>query len=292
MKRALRFFAALVIAFAWTASAAAEHFLWEVSSLTNRVYLFGTVHAGRPEWFPLPPEVEEALNDSAILVVEADVTNAEAMKKSSAAMTYGPNDSLRNHVTTEDYDRFRKLLARYSLPEAQAAKLKPFMAASLLVFGEWSRVGYQPQHGVDGYLIKKATAALKPVIEIEGVEAQIKLMDSLTREEAHQFFEGTLTALESNLTSEQIAGVVGAWQLGNADLMLEMARRYNDKVPGAAAFEEKFIWSRHDAMLDKIESYLNNSRDRCFIAVGALHLAGPRGLVQLLKGRGYLVKQR
>ena len=47
-------------------------------------------------------------------------------------------------------------------------------------------------------------------------------------------------------------------------------------MPGAKALEDKFIWSRHDAMANKIESYLLG-RDPVFVAVGALHLAGPRG---------------
>ena len=61
-------------------------------------------------------------------------------------------------------------------------------------------------------------------------------------------------------------------------------------MPGAREFEEKFIWSRHDEMVKKIEGYLA-TRDRHFVAVGALHLAGPRGLVEMLRKRGYLVKQ-
>ena len=63
-------------------------------------------------------------------------------------------------------------------------------------------------------------------------------------------------------------------------------------MPGAAEFEEKFIWSRHDAMVRKIEGYLGESRERHFIAVGSLHLAGERGLVEMLARRGYVVTQR
>ena len=44
-------------------------------------------------------------------------------------------------------------------------------------------------------------------------------------------------------------------------------------------------------MLNRIAGYLDDSRDRHFIAVGSLHLAGPRGLVELLRKRGYIVKQ-
>jgi uncharacterized protein YbaP (TraB family) len=55
--------------------------------------------------------------------------------------------------------------------------------------------------------------------------------------------------------------------------------------------EEKFIWSRHEAMADKIEQWLMNGGERVFVAVGALHLAGPRGLVEMLAKRGYQVRQ-
>ena len=272
--------------------AAAESFLWEVSSLTNRVYLFGTVHAGKKAWYPLPSAVEQALVDSNVLVVEADITDLDAVAKASPLMTYAPPDSLAKHVKPEEYARFKKLLPRYSLPEQAVAQMKPFMAVSLLVFNEWARLGYLPEFGVDGYLIAKAKAEMKAIVEIEGVAMQAKLIDSLTEAETRTLFEGTLTALESGLTGEQITGMVNAWQAGDPKLLLEIARKYNDSVPGAKEFEEKFIWARHDSMATKIEGYLNDSRERHFVAVGSLHLAGPRGLVEILRKRGYIVRQR
>jgi len=166
------------------------------------------------------------------------------------------------------------------------------MAVSVLVFSEWARLGYLPELGIDGYLIKKARADLKPVVEIEGIDSQVKLMDSLTDADQREVFEGTIKALEMGLTGEQITGMVNAWQSGDPNLMLEIARRYNENVPGAKEFEEKFVWARHDDMVKKIEGYLNDSKDRHFIAVGSLHLAGPRGLVEMLRKRGYIVRQR
>ena len=289
--RPLRF-ASVALALWLALPASAAHFLWEVVSLTNRAYLFGTVHAGKKEWFPLPPAVEEALADSRVLVVEADVTNVAAMEKSTAAMTYTPPDSLKAHVKPEDYERFRKQLARHGIPEGHIVQLKPFMAVSVLVFSEWARLGYLPTLGVDSYLIRKARADVKSVIEIEGVDVQVKLMDSLTETEHRQIFDGTLRAIESGLTGEQITGMVNAWQAGDPALMLEIAQRYNDSVPGAKEFEEKFVWSRHESMVQKIEGYMNDSKERHFIAVGSLHLAGARGLVEMLRKRGYIVRQR
>jgi uncharacterized protein YbaP (TraB family) len=272
--------------------ARAEHFLWEVRSMTNTVYLYGTIHAGRKEWFPLPEVVEQAFAESKVLAVEADVTNIEAMGKSISAMAYAPPDELSKHVPPEDYERFKVQIARMGITEASTRRMKPFAAASILMFTEWERAGYSPQFGIDAYLISKAKAMRKRVVELEGVEAQSALMDSLTEEEHRVSFAGMLKAVEDGVIESQLDGMVKAWQSGDAFLMLELSRRYNEKIPGAREMEEKFIWSRHDAMLAKVEGYLNKSIEKHFVAVGSLHLAGKRGLVELLKAKGYVVKQR
>jgi len=290
-QRALIRRALVLLALVFAPLAAADEFLWEVTSLTNKVYLFGTVHAGKRDWYPLPAAVEKAFIDSDVLVVEADITDKQAMRASADTLTYKPPDQLKNHVPPEQYARLVKLLPRYRFFESDFSPVKPFMAVSLLVFAEWARSGFQPGLGVDGYLIRKAQAEAKPIVEIEGAAAQIALMDSLTDKQEQDLFKGTLDALEEDLTTEQIKGLVSTWQAGDARGLLEVARRYNDKVAGAAEFEEKFIWQRHGEMLKKIEGWLNDSRKRHFIAVGALHLAGPRGLVELLRKRGYVVKQ-
>jgi uncharacterized protein YbaP (TraB family) len=279
----------LLLVFA-AASAGAESYLWEVSSLTNRVYLFGTVHAGKPNWYPLPKAVEDAYAASPVLVVEADVTDGEAMAKSADAMVYKPPATLATHMPPEQYARFRRYITRYGLPEEQVVRMKPFMAVSLLVFSEWARAGYLPDYGVEIYLLNKAHGEHKRIEEIEGVETQVRLMDSLGNDENVALFKGTLDALDSGLTIQQINGMVQAWRSGNLGLMLETAQKYDDKVVGAAEFEEKFVWSRHTEMARKIEGYLN-AREPHFVAVGALHLAGPRGLVEILKKRGYTVRQ-
>ena len=145
-----------------TESPPAPHqFLWEVSSLTNRVYLYGTVHAGKASFFPLAAPVQKAFAESKVLAVEADITDAAAMEKSASAMRLTPPDTLSKHVPAPVYERFRKQLARFGVPEPQVAQLKPFIAASLLAFAEWGRQGYMPQYGVDLYLITRAREAKK-----------------------------------------------------------------------------------------------------------------------------------
>lgn len=287
----IRRFLLALAAFAFASHASAQAYLWEVSSLTNKVYLYGTVHAGKRSWFPLPDAVENALVESVALVVEADITDTRALQKSAGAMAYAYPDVLKNHVPPEQYARMLKLLPRYGLTESQMSGMKPFLAVSLLVFAEWGRSGYLTPYGVDTYLLRKAQAEQKPIIELEGIESQGRLMDTLTEKQVQDLFRGTLDALEEDLTTEQVKGLVAAWQAGDPASLLQIARRYNERVPGAAEFEDKFIWQRHDDMAKKIEGWLAERRKPYFIAVGALHLAGPKGLVEILRKRGYVVRQ-
>lgn len=290
MKRIVRT-AAVLTAFLVALPAAAANYLWEVSSATNKVYLFGTVHAGKASWYPLPKPVQDAFESSPVLAVEADITNPDAMAKSARAAIYTPPANLGTHVPGQDYLHFLHYLPRYGLSEEELVKMKPFMASSVLVFSEWARLGYSPTDGVDVYLLRQAKEQQKKIVELEGVDTQIALMDSLTDAENLAIFRGTLEALDSGLTGEQVAGMVSAWQKGDPNAMLEVARKYNEKIPVAADVEERFIWSRHDAMMAKIQDWLDHGRETCFVAVGALHLAGPRGLVERLRARGYKVKQ-
>ena len=273
------------------ASPAARHYLWEVSSLTNKVYLYGTVHAGKESFFPLPAPVREAFADSGVLAVEADITDAKAMAKGASTMVYTPPDTLAKHVPRPLYERFLKLAARGNLAEADVAPLKPFFAASLLAFSEWGRQGYLPQNGVDLHLILRARQEKKRMVELEGAQAQSDLMSSLTEKEQLQALEGAVVAMERGITRDQITGLVNAWQSGDPTLLLEVVNAYNEATPGAKELEQKFIWSRHEAMAKKIEDWLLAGRERVFVAVGALHLAGPRGLVEILRDRGYTVRQ-
>jgi hypothetical protein len=285
-----RFAAAAVVLF-FALPAHALSYLWEVSSLTNKVYLYGTVHAGMASWYPLPQGVENAFEDSPVLVVEADITDPDLMQKSARATIYTPPANLSTHVPPADFARFQRMLPRYGLPEQQVIQMKPFMAASLLVFSEWARLGYDPGKGVDVYLLRRAKQEKKTIVEIEGVDTQIALMDSLTDAENLAVFHGTLDAIDNGLADEQVKGMVAAWKAGDPDAVLAVAKKYDDQVPVAGEVEEKFIWSRHDAMARKIQDYLDHGKSRYFVAVGALHLAGPRGLIAKLRARGYVVKQ-
>ena len=264
--------------------------LWEVKSKSNVMYLYGTIHVGKATFYPLPPEVEESLKLSKRVVVEADISNSEGLSDIDTIIHYKAPDSLDKHVPAPLFARLQTQLVRLQIPLKAVKQMKPFLIAGFLSIAEFSKLGYDMNFGVDGYLIGKAKEGGKPILELESQAGQLKMLDGMSPMLQEAFLENAISSLESGNSSEQVTGMVNAWQAGDMKLMQEVAGAVNKGMRMADQLDEVMLYSRHEAMLKKLESYLEGSVPH-FVAVGSLHLTGSRGLVELLKARGYELKQ-
>lgn len=271
--------------------------LWEVKGPANdkalagkRLWLFGTMHVGKPEFYPLPAAVEKAFAESSVLVVEADITNQAAMQASTPLMMLTPPDTVETKLPAATIERLKKQLARLAVPYDAVKPLKPFILAGLLAVSEYSRQGFDQQQGVDGHLISKALARKLSIVELEGVEAQMKLMAGMPDADQQAFLENSLTALESGEAGAQMNALTAAWRAGDAAALEKAALEATKGQVRTAELEELLLYSRNGPMQAKAESMLASGKVH-FVAVGALHLVGKRGIVDGLRAKGYTVTQ-
>lgn len=265
-------------------------FLWAVKSPSTTIFLFGTIHVGKRDFYPLPDVVEAALKVSRKVVVEADISDASNLAELPALMTYMPPDTLEKNIPPELFKRLQAQVMRLKIPPAAVNAMRPFMVAGLLAVTEYSRIGYDASQGVDAYLIKSARAAMKPVLELESVKGQVSLLAGMPKDLQEAFLENTLEGLERGRSPDQVIGVINAWQTGDAKLMQEVADQANRGMRKLDALDDLLIHARNRDMLRKIEGFLATNEQH-FVAVGSLHLTGPRGLLAMLKDKGYEVTQ-
>jgi len=83
---------------------------------------------------------------------------------------------------------------------------------------------------------------------------------------------------------------VAAWQSGNASMMEEAVKLANEGMKLTATLDEKVLYGRNAKMATRIEEFLKGG-DKHFVAVGAMHLVGKRGLVEMLRAKGYEIRQ-
>ncbi len=268
----------------------AKSFLWEVKSKTNVIYLFGTIHVGKRAFYPLQPQVEAALKQSQALVVEADITGSDGLADIDTIINYKAPDSLDKHIPMPLFGRLKVQLTRLNIPLEAVKPMKPFLIGGFLSIAEFSKLGYDMNLGVDGYLIAKAKDERKPVLELESQLGQLKMLNDMSPTLQEAFLDNAISVMESGKSPDQVTGMVNAWQTGDVKLMQDVTVAVNKGLRMSDQLDEVLLYSRHAAMLKKIEDYLAG-RSPHFVAVGSLHLVGPRGLVEMLKARGFEVKQ-
>jgi uncharacterized protein len=267
-----------------------KSFLWEVKSATNTVYLFGTIHVGKKSFYPLPDAVEKALAGSKKVVVEADISKTDGLADISKMIMYEAPDTLERKIPSALFARLKTQLVKFKIPADGVKPMKPFMIGALLSVNEFTRLGYDMNFGVDAYLIASANKQMKPILELESQLGQIELLTNMHPLLQETFLENALTAIEAGAVADQMSGVVTAWQTGDAKLMQDVVAAGNKNGKRISEFDEILLYSRHPAMVKKVEGFLLDDQPH-FVAVGSLHLLGPKGLVELLAAKGYKIRQ-
>ncbi|HWL73323.1 MAG TPA: TraB/GumN family protein [Burkholderiaceae bacterium] len=268
-------------------------FLWEVRKGKQTAWLFGTIHVGRPEFYPLPPSRLGPLKRADAIVLEADVSDsARAIAATQKYAQYAEGTpGLETRLTPELRQRVESLLSRNQLDPAPMMRMKPWMLANVLALFEAAQAGYVPALSVEAYLLRLAKTDNKPILEFEGIEQQFELYEKAPWATQISFLEEAVKAVESRGARRELNRIVQAWETADRGalerLLVEM--RAQSSV-GSRFTVDTILLGRHPQMVRRIETMMAGGKSHVF-AVGALHLVGPQGLVELLRARGYTLTE-
>jgi len=269
-------------------------FLWEVRKGKQVAWLLGTIHVGRPEFYPLPASRLTQVQRADAIVLEADISDASrsiAATQKYAVYAEGV-PGLETRLTPELRQRIEAVLARNQLDLAPMMRMKPWMLANVLALFEAAQAGYVPALSVESYLLRVAKTDSKPILEFEGIEQQFELFEKAPWATQISFLEEALKAVESRSARRELNRIVQAWETADrASLERLLAEMSAQSSVGSRFTVETILLGRHPQMVRKIETMMADGKSYVF-AVGALHLVGPRGLVELLRARGYTVTER
>ena len=282
---------ALWLALAVPAAADAQSFLWEARDGERRVFLMGSMHIGRADFYPLPEAIQAAFAESSALAVEADVSDPQAALIAMEKGVYGKGDSLQQHLSADTVKRLQALLPRYGLNWELLTNLRPFMLYSTLVVAEGMRLGYDPQAGVDLHFLQKARERKLPIVELESIRFQMDMMNAFSDAEMDALLRQTLRQIERDTMGDELNSMTIAWREGDAPGILRIVEAsFADDAKTRDAVMEKINTRRNRAMTDKIEGFLKSDKTY-FVVVGALHLVGDEGIVNRLRQKNYKIVQ-
>lgn len=268
--------------------ATADTSVWVITSGSNTVYLGGTVHLLRPTDYPLPEEYEQAYQASSEIYFETDIS---AMRDFSVQaqmlqqLSYNDERTLKTVLNTEAYTALSAYAGKLGLPLMMLEKFKPGMVISTLQLLEFQKLGFTPQ-GVDNYFNTRAIEDAKTLGQLESIEQQIGFLAAMGEGNESEFILLSLRDLEE--TEAVMEEMIGAWREGNNDKLAEMF--IADMQAEAPELYDSLLLQRNLNWIPQIESMLRDA-DTEFVLVGAAHLVGDQGLLELLSQKGFQVRQ-
>ena len=268
--------------------AAADPAAWRVQGKSGgELTLLGSMHVLRPSDYPLPPTVNALIDGADNIVMEIDLDDVDgAQQQLIVQKAMLPQGKVLADVI--DADAYRLVTQHMSALGVDVKALEHFepwfLALTVLDIG-MRKLGFQPDRGVEQYVLARARGAGKEIVGLETLEFQIGLFDALPPEQQQAMLEQTLDEIDEG--AEVLSKMVAAWRAGELEsLSTELLEDFGD-FPG---LYEKLVTNRNNAWVPTLERMLTDGH-RHLVVVGALHLVGPDSVIDLLKKRGHQVER-
>jgi uncharacterized protein YbaP (TraB family) len=278
------FFAAGVPAWALERGA-----LFKVTGGGHSMLLFGTMHVGLAEFYPLEPRIAQAVASASTLALEVDPQLPPAVL-AKAMRDYGmasPATALPPALAA----RLAPVLARAGMEPAALAPLKPWVVAMVLGLNEYAALGYRADLAVDAHLAALARAGKVKVIELETIDAQMALFAGLSDADQLRYLDDTLALIESGGQKAQVRQLVDAWRSADQRALDALAVRVENDTTHAGRFVRKVLLEgRNAGLADKLLQLLAKE-DNTVAAIGVLHLIGKQSVPALMRASGVTVER-
>ncbi len=263
-----------------------HRFLWRVSSPSTSIYLLGSIHVLDADAGTLGAAVDASFAAARTLVFEVDMDRmAEAGMKLLAAGTLRDGVALADVVAPETYRLACGRLRGLGLDPDAFARMRPWMVAMTLSAFELTRAGYSQEDGVDAQLFARAKEAGKERKALETVDYQVSLFADMDGVESEAFLRETLHELDALIP--QVRELTAAWRRGDVSTVTRLLEEGYQEYPDLFA---RMVTARNRSWLPRLEELLAG-REPALVVVGALHLVGDDGILELLRRQGYSVEQ-
>ncbi len=232
-----------------------------------KLHLVGSIHMGTRDMQPLPGRLLRQLQKADALIVEADITQGGSPFENS-----GNRASLASRMPPDALLKLKTLCNELSLSISLFDTLPAWQIALMLQAQQAQRLGLRPDYGIDYQLLQAAKNWQKPVIELEGAEAQIALLKALP-DDGMALLQDTLMHWHTNA---RLLQMMVSWWLDTPPRQSQIAL----PTTFSQTLNDTLIGDRNAQWRDAL---LALPAGNYIVAVGALHLYGEGNLPGLLK---------
>lgn len=275
-----RVFIILLFFLSNTVFAQEKGLLFEISGngLQKPSYLFGTMHLLCEGDFEMSEEMISKIKSSEILAMEMDLDDPTMAFKMMGKMKMKGDTSLSDLIPEARYDSLRSYLKdSLNQPPMMFQKTKPFLIYSLVL----TKLLPCKTLMLENEIMKIGKG--KKVVGLETLDFQMSLMDKMSYQMQADYLLETLADKQKSI--KEFKEMAEAYKKRDLEILLKSI----DEEKGMMAdFENEMLHKRNSAWIPEIKKLILEKST--FIAVGAGHLGGDKGVLQLLKNEGFTIK--
>jgi uncharacterized protein YbaP (TraB family) len=257
--------------------------LWRISGkgITHPSYLFGTMHVLCAKDARLSDSLKAAIAGCDELYFEINLSDMNAMLGSIKYMRMSDEKRLSDLLKPDEYARVKDYFGKHAsmLPFSMLERFKPMLISGLV---EEQAMDCETTDGMELVIMKEARPYHKPVNGLETAEFQAGLFDSIPYEEQAKELVNYIDSSDQNRHStEQLVDLYNNQDLDGIDSL----SRKDDG--GMSNYMDLLLYDRNRKWAKNLDTLL--PKKSLLIAVGAAHLPGKGGVLDLLRKEGYTV---
>lgn len=248
---------------------------YKVTWKNQQAYLLGSIHVGKADFYPMAPQIELAFEQSAALVLEADVNKADTM---GLLQQYGYAEAALLQQAKQVTIEYCQTMQPFCVAIQQFA---PWLQAAQISIMRFTALGYSADQGVD--VTFAANRQSKPLFELESVAFQFELISSFSRQSQIQMLDEAV-----NATDAEMLELIAAWRNGDEK---QLANIMEHQAGESDELLSKLLWQRNHTMSDKMLVLMQQKAQQpLFFIIGAGHLVGQQNIPLLLRKQGATVQ--
>jgi len=235
----------------------------------RHLHLVGSIHMGTVDMQPLPDILLKRLSQADALIVEADISGAES--------PFGQGEEpspLSERLTEPQYLQIETLCEELGTSISTLNRLPYWQVALMLQAGQAQRLGLRGEYGIDYQLLNAAQQHQKKIIELEGPQEQLTLLQQLP-EDGRALLDDTLTHWHTN--ARLLQTMISWWLESQPSKAIEpLPNTFSNELYDVLMNQRNQRWKQQ---LNALPA------GKYVVAVGALHLYGEGNLPDMLVAR-------
>jgi uncharacterized protein YbaP (TraB family) len=256
--------------------------LYEISGneLTKPSYVFGTFHIMCAEDYLMSEIIKQKFTATEQVVLELDMDDPQMMVQMQQQMFMKDGKSLKDLLSKEDYDEVGNYFTdSLKIPFQMLDKVKPFALTSML----YPKILGCPIQSFEMDFVKLGKAEKKEILGLETVTDQMRVFDAIPYQKQAEDLVGAIEDMDDS--KAEFDKLVATYKTEDIDAIAKIIAEEDN---GYAEYTDILLNNRNQNWIAKISDFAK--KKSTFFAVGAGHLGGKEGVVNLLREAGYTVK--